>query len=44
MDKIKLLVKKVWAYIKILIPFTKITISNIKEVVKAIKVEHAKKK
>ena len=38
----KLLIKKIFAYIKILIPFTKITIKNIKEVIKGIKKETAK--
>ena len=32
----KLFIRKVIAWIKILIPFTKITIKNIKEVIKAI--------
>lgn len=43
MNKVILFIKKLWAYIKIIIPFTKITIKNIKEVVEVIKKEHNKK-
>ncbi len=38
-----LLCKKIWAYIKIIIPFTKITIKNIADVIAEIKKEQAKK-
>ncbi len=31
--------KKIWAYIKILIPFTQITIKNIKMVIEELKKE-----
>lgn len=41
-EKIKLFFKKVMAYVKIFIPFTKITIKNIKEVVAEIKQEKNK--
>lgn len=43
MKNIILFFKKAWAYIKIIIPFTKITIKNIKDVVAVIKKEHNKK-
>lgn len=43
MDKIKLFIKKAVAIVKIIIPFTQITIKNIKQVIANIKEEHYKK-